>query len=89
MNKFTKKVWCSINVAYRYKKYLVCANDKGVEPRSSIPNILLQDNKIYMYSGKSLTLFKVRQEIAGSKYGELMFTRKYRPAKFRKSKKKK
>lgn len=89
MKKFTKKVWIKINIAYRYKKYFVSTEDSTAESRSSIPKLLLTDNKVYLYSGKQTTLFKVREEISGFKFGELMFTRKYRPAKYRKSKKKK
>ena len=74
---------------YRYKKYFGSVQNQGEDTRSDVPSILLTNKKIYLYSGKSLTLFKVRKEISGSKFGELLFTRKYRPAKYRKSKKKK
>jgi len=89
MKKYTKKSWCKINTAYRYKKYFASTQNRGVDLCSTIPNILLTNNKVYLYSGKAVILFKVRKEIAGAKFGELLFTRKYRPAKFRKSKKKK
>ena len=89
MKKYSKKVWGKINIAYRYKKYYGSNPNQGVDLRSDIPGILIGNNKVYVYSGKIITLFKVRSEIAGSKFGELLFTRKYRPAKYRKSKKKK
>jgi len=76
-------------MVYRYKKYFNTAQNQGEDARSNIPSVLLVNKKVYLHSGKTVALFKVREEIAGSKFGELLFTRKYRPAKYRKSKKKK
>ena len=88
MKKYSKKVWNQINMIYRYRKYFSCSQNQPLDNRSSIPKVLLENNRICLYSGKVVSLFKVRGEISGSKFGELLFTRKYRPAKYRKSKKK-
>lgn len=76
-------------MVYRYKKYFNTAQNHGEDARSNIPHVLLSNKKVFLHSGKGVTLFKIRREIAGCKFGELLFTRKYRPAKYRKSKKKK
>lgn len=89
MKKYSKTTWNKINTAYRYKKYFSFSQTLGPDLRSTIPAVILGNNRVYLYSGKSSTLFKVRDEVSGSKFGELLFTRKYRPAKYRKSKKKK
>ena len=89
MPRYTKKIWGNINKIYSYKKFFYLSNSQNKEVNSSIPAILLNDNRIYIYSGKELRLFKVKNEIKGHKFGELLFSRKYRPAKYRKSKKKK
>ena len=89
MPKYTKKVWNNINKIYSYRKFFYLSNSHNKEVSSDIPNILLNNNRIYLYSGKELLLFKVKREIKGYKFGELIFSRKYRPAKYRKSKKKK
>lgn len=89
MPKYTKKIWGNINKIYSYKKVFYLSSSQDKEVSSSIPAILLNNNRIHLYSGKELKLFKVKPSIKGCKFGELLFSRKYRPAKYRKSKKKK
>jgi len=88
MPKYTKKVWSNIKHVYFYKKFFYVNTSYDKELSSNIPEIMLKNKRIYLYSGKLRTLFKVRDEISGCKFGELVLTRKYRPAKYRKSKKK-
>lgn len=89
MNFFTKKIWSDIKRVYFYKKYYYNVKERHTELMSTIPNILMENSRIYLHSGKEGSLYKIREEISGYKYGDIIQTRKYRPAKYRKSKKKK
>jgi len=89
MPKYSKKVWGNLNRVYLYKKFFYLTSTQEKELGSNIPSVTLKNNRIYLYSGKSRELFKIKNEICGHKLGELVLTRKYRPAKYRKSKKKK
>lgn len=89
MPKYTKKVWGNLNRVYLYNKFFYLTSNQEKELGSNIPSVTLKNNRIYLYSGKSRLLFKIKNEVCGHKLGELVCTRKYRPAKYRKSKKKK
>jgi hypothetical protein len=89
LNSYTKKIWLLIKNKYFYKKYFIIVSDINKERSSSVPIFIASNRKVFVHNGKTVRMYKIFTGFTHYRFGVLMLTRKYRPAKFRKSKKNK
>jgi ribosomal protein S19 len=87
MSRYSRVFWLLIKNRYFYNRYFILNKNLYKSRAFNFPEFFLDNKFLYVYNGKTFKSYRLMNSLVHFNLGELSETRKYRPAKFRKSKK--